>query len=64
MEKGADVREGWDEAFRRMHKNGDDVLLDPDQRTSFGDEEWEWEDDERPDSHGVNGVNGVNGEKS
>jgi hypothetical protein len=22
------VREGWDEAFKQMHENGDDYLLD------------------------------------
>jgi antitoxin MazE len=31
-------REGWDEAFRQMHENGDDKLLIPD---VFEDEEFE-----------------------
>lgn len=31
-------REGWDEAFRQMHQNGDDRLLIPD---VFEDEVWE-----------------------
>ncbi len=31
-------REGWDEAFRQMHQNGDDKLLIPD---VFEDETWE-----------------------
>ena len=30
-------REGWEEAFRRMHQNGDDRLLIPD---VFDDETW------------------------
>lgn len=31
-------REGWEEAFRQMHQNGDDKLLIPD---VFDDETWE-----------------------
>ena len=31
-------REGWEEAFRQMHENGDDKLLIPD---VFDDENWE-----------------------
>ncbi len=31
-------REGWEEAFRQMHQNGDDKLLIPD---VFEDETWE-----------------------
>ena len=31
-------REGWEEAFRQMHQNGDDKLLIPD---VFDDEIWE-----------------------
>ena len=30
-------REGWEEAFRQMHQNGDDRLLIPD---VFDDETW------------------------
>ena len=32
------IREGWEEAFRQMHENGDDRLLIPD---VFDDETWE-----------------------
>ena len=33
-------REGWEDAFRQMHENGDDKLLLPDM---FDDETWdEW----------------------
>jgi antitoxin MazE len=37
-------RQGWEEAFRSMAANGDDVLLDPDVIGSgeWDDEEWEW----------------------
>ncbi|GAB2596962.1 AbrB/MazE/SpoVT family DNA-binding domain-containing protein [Spirosoma areae] len=31
-------REGWEDAFRQMHQNGDDRLLIPD---VFDDETWE-----------------------
>lgn len=31
-------RDGWEEAFRQMHQNGDDKLLVPD---VFDDETWE-----------------------
>lgn len=31
-------REGWEEAFKKMHENGDDRLLIPD---VFDDETWE-----------------------
>ena len=31
-------REGWEDAFRQMHENGDDRLLIPD---IFDDETWE-----------------------
>lgn len=31
-------RDGWEEAFRQMHQNGDDRLLIPD---VFEDETWE-----------------------
>ncbi|GAB4014903.1 AbrB/MazE/SpoVT family DNA-binding domain-containing protein [Spirosoma koreense] len=31
-------REGWEEAFKQMHENGDDRLLIPD---VFDDETWE-----------------------
>jgi len=36
-------RSGWDEAFRAMAREGDDVLLDPDPiASSWDDEEWSW----------------------
>lgn len=37
-------RQGWEEAFRLMAKNGDDRLLDGDlvNQSSWDDEEWEW----------------------
>jgi antitoxin MazE len=34
-------REGWAEAFKEMHKNGDDTLLLTDSDTE-GAFEWEW----------------------
>jgi antitoxin MazE len=37
------ARKGWDEAFRRMHQRGDDVLHDPDAATTEWDRsEWRW----------------------
>ena len=38
------VREGWEEAFRRMAEAGEDRLLDGDQlgASSWDEEEWEW----------------------
>lgn len=40
----ANPREGWDEAFRAMAKQGHDRLLDEDLtgRTSWDEDEWEW----------------------
>ena len=37
-------RQGWDEAFRSMAKQGDDKLLDADLtgRSSWDKEEWQW----------------------
>jgi antitoxin MazE len=38
-------RDGWDQAFQKMAKNNDDILLDKDtitKQTSWDDEEWEW----------------------
>ena len=36
-------REGWDAAFERMAKAGDDTLLLPDDLANdWDDEEWEW----------------------
>lgn len=38
------ARQGWDEAFRAMAKNGDDALLDADAAASQWDETaWQWE---------------------
>ncbi len=36
-------REGWEEAFERMHANGDDVLLDSEYASEWDEAEWEWE---------------------
>jgi antitoxin MazE len=38
------ARDGWEEAFRAMAEQGDDVLLDPgaDAPTEWDEEEWEW----------------------
>ena len=38
-------RAGWDEAFRKMERHGDDVLLDTEVPlpTSFDEESWEWQ---------------------
>ncbi|WP_022671328.1 AbrB/MazE/SpoVT family DNA-binding domain-containing protein [Hippea alviniae] len=34
-------RKGWDEAFKKMAKNGDDKLLDMPE-SNWDEEEWEW----------------------
>lgn len=36
------IRMGWDEQFRLMAKNGDDVLLDKATLTKWDRSEWEW----------------------
>ena len=36
------VRAGWGDAFNKMHVNNDDVLIDKNSRSSWDDEEWEW----------------------
>jgi antitoxin MazE len=36
------IRMGWDEQFRLMAKNGDDVLLDKGTLTKWDRSEWEW----------------------
>lgn len=38
------VREGWEEAFKRMHLNGDDESIFGDERIShpWDEEEWQW----------------------
>lgn len=40
----AKPRKGWEEAFRRMHKQGDDALLDRDSlpTTKWDRTEWRW----------------------
>lgn len=35
------VREGWEEAFGAMHRNGDDTPLLNEIKNSF-DEDWQW----------------------
>jgi len=37
-------RAGWEEAFRRMSRAGDDALIDPETPglSRWDDEEWEW----------------------
>jgi antitoxin MazE len=37
-------RSGWEESFRRMTQQGDDVLLDRESlpRTQWDETEWEW----------------------
>lgn len=37
-------RQGWEEAFRRMHKDADDRLLDKDslRSTRWERTEWQW----------------------
>ena len=37
-------RSGWDDAFRRMHEHGDDILLDEEalSATEWDTTEWEW----------------------
>ena len=39
-------RDGWEEAFKKMAKQGDDKLLDEESlnaQSSWDEEEWEWE---------------------
>jgi antitoxin MazE len=36
-------REGWDEAFRKMAENGDDLLIDSEQPISHSWDETEWQ---------------------
>ncbi len=39
-------REGWEEAFKKMAKHGDDKLIDEESlntQSSWDEEEWEWE---------------------
>ena len=39
-------RAGWDESFKAMTQNNDDILLDEESlsyQSSWDDEEWEWE---------------------
>jgi hypothetical protein len=39
------LREGWDEAFRRMHARGDDRLIDQEpahSETNWDAAEWTW----------------------
>ena len=35
-------RQGWDEQFRLMHKNGDDKLLIDDNLGTGEEDEWTW----------------------
>ncbi len=35
-------RDGWDEAFKAMSKQGDDALMDPPQSTRWDKDEWKW----------------------
>jgi antitoxin MazE len=37
-------RQGWEQAFKRMHEQGDDQLLDHDVLDDDIFEDWEWED--------------------
>jgi antitoxin MazE len=36
------ARNGWQEAFNKMHANNDDVLIDKNIRSNWDDKEWEW----------------------
>ncbi|HJN47001.1 MAG: hypothetical protein CL477_11305 [Acidobacteria bacterium] len=36
------ARAGWEDAAQQMHARMDDELLDPDQATSFDEQEWTW----------------------
>jgi antitoxin MazE len=40
----AKPRSGWEDAFRRMHEQGDDALLDKESvsPTQWDETEWEW----------------------
>jgi antitoxin MazE len=42
IRKGSRPRSGWVAAARRMHQQGDDVLLDPTTATRFDEKEWKW----------------------
>lgn len=35
------TREGWNQAFKSMHKNGDDKMID-EVDSSWDEKEWEW----------------------
>lgn len=35
-------RAGWSTAAQRMHKRGEDRLLDPTTATRFDEKEWKW----------------------
>ena len=40
------VRDGWDDAFKSMAANNDDMLLDDEflhDKSTWDEEEWEWE---------------------
>ena len=37
-------RDGWEEAAREMHANGDDRLLDPEITSEWDQTEWTWGD--------------------
>lgn len=42
-------RDGWEEAFKQMHANGDDVLLDSEYASEWDQTEWTWGDNEWPE---------------
>ena len=42
IRRGKRPRTGWAAAARRMHQQGEDVLLDPTTATQFDDKEWKW----------------------
>jgi antitoxin MazE len=42
IRRGNRPRTGWAAAARRMHQQGEDVLLDPPTATRFDEKEWKW----------------------
>ena len=36
------VREGWEQSFKEMAKQGEDRMIDRPLENRFDDEEWEW----------------------
>ena len=37
-----DIRQGWKEAFQKMHENGDDAFLNQFFQTQWDKKNWKW----------------------